>query len=1049
MILLIVLIVDMVMGTGPRCEKAPPGQMAAQTRGDQGFFVTVAGGPKLYRPGQEYTVTLEGSRIEDPDPEPKNVKFMDFMIVAESNLPSTEVTGLGDFQLLPGDAMSKFSHRCSHAVMATSALSKEQVSVLWTAPPLGSGCIHLRAMVVERNDFWYMDDNALTYTICEDDSPMAAPPVVEPCSACDEAKYEVIFEGLWSRHTHPKDFPRDEWQTQFSHMIGASHSIDYDLWKYGEIASPALTMLSESGETKKLEIDMKRYSKNIRSVIKARGLQQRSNVIGRTFAVFRMDATKHLLSLVSKIIPSPDWIVGVSMENLCLPNGSWVDSRVRDLYPWDAGTNSGLGYHDVGDETMPREPIHRITSCNPDNDASPFFDPTCAPVRPLARLHILKQREYKKQCPGRDENGILPLNPSWELGTHSGPGMNGGDGFNGNSGGQRRRGEEQDLQYDDYDDQNAYRDDQSSRQRARSRPRTSGRTSTSARHCQVSEWSEWTSCSQTCGRGSQSQSRSYPNPTGAKIKNCAMKMINKRVCPSNPDCPAKSYDPFFGGDEFTSGYSSQWSDRGLSSQSLRKVAEEDVQLKSYHYQGQPSRQVGTPSSYSHSSIHTRTEPQVDTYGPLSGYAKQKGYPPRTNHPSSNTYNPYMEMGYYGYTYGGPPTGSYWQNNYETTVNDQGDPSTGETVPEIVQSSCETGDWGSWSHCSTDCGTGIRTRTRRYTGQETSSCTADLLATEQCEERSGCSRQVQEESSTASPRSRISRVQTTEQTTPITRRPRPMRRPTRPQNLPGPQRQVGRRRKFSNGDPQCAVAEWTDWSPCSVTCNQGYKIRTRVYTMPFVLDRTCDNIRLTQKQDCRLAVCWNSEFYDAHDDSGFRPDSNPDPPITLTTVETPLQSFCILEPTPGICKTSNQQWFYNATERSCARFLYTGCGGNMNNFDSEEECLTACQPQQPQNRFRGLQSQSLIREGFLQDQAQVAQDCEVTNWNSWSTCSTSCGRGWHTRERSIITEANQGGRRCPVKLMKRKRCIEEIPCPASPPSWYQSNWRMLEDRRTDN
>ena len=35
-------------------------------------------------------------------------------------------------------------------------------------------------------------------------SPMGHAPVVEPCCACDEAKYEVIFEGLWSRHTHPK-----------------------------------------------------------------------------------------------------------------------------------------------------------------------------------------------------------------------------------------------------------------------------------------------------------------------------------------------------------------------------------------------------------------------------------------------------------------------------------------------------------------------------------------------------------------------------------------------------------------------------------------------------------------------------------------------------------------------------------------------------------------------------------------------------------------------------------------------------------------------------
>ena len=118
----------------------------------------MVGSPRLYRPGQVYTVTLSGERMDEGDLEPKKVKFIDFMVVAESNLPSTEVHGLGVFQLMPGDAMSKFSHKCSHAVMATSALSKEEVQVLWTAPEMGSGCIQLKAMVVERNDYWFMDD---------------------------------------------------------------------------------------------------------------------------------------------------------------------------------------------------------------------------------------------------------------------------------------------------------------------------------------------------------------------------------------------------------------------------------------------------------------------------------------------------------------------------------------------------------------------------------------------------------------------------------------------------------------------------------------------------------------------------------------------------------------------------------------------------------------------------------------------------------------------------------------------------------------------------
>ena len=56
----------------------------------------------------------------------------------------------------------------------------------------------------------------INYFLFQQDIPM--------CTACKEAKYELIFEGIWSRHTHPKDFPVDEWRTQFSKLIGASHS---------------------------------------------------------------------------------------------------------------------------------------------------------------------------------------------------------------------------------------------------------------------------------------------------------------------------------------------------------------------------------------------------------------------------------------------------------------------------------------------------------------------------------------------------------------------------------------------------------------------------------------------------------------------------------------------------------------------------------------------------------------------------------------------------------------------------------------------------------
>lgn len=84
-------------------------------------------------------------------------------------------------------------------------------------------------------------------------------------------------------------------------------------------------------------------SANIRTIIKARGISY-PNVTGKTFAVFRLDNKHHLMSIVSKIDPSPDWIVGVSSLELCLRNCSWLETKVLNLYPWDVGTDDGITY---------------------------------------------------------------------------------------------------------------------------------------------------------------------------------------------------------------------------------------------------------------------------------------------------------------------------------------------------------------------------------------------------------------------------------------------------------------------------------------------------------------------------------------------------------------------------------------------------------------------------------------------------------------------------------------------------------------------------------
>ncbi|EJW76782.1 hypothetical protein WUBG_12307, partial [Wuchereria bancrofti] len=77
------------------------------------------------------------------------------------------------------------------------------------------------------------------------------------CCACDEAKYDLEFIGLWSRDTHPKDYPSLEHLTHFTDMLGASHSSNYTMWKFGMIATDGMKEIAEWGNTYKGEQEMK------------------------------------------------------------------------------------------------------------------------------------------------------------------------------------------------------------------------------------------------------------------------------------------------------------------------------------------------------------------------------------------------------------------------------------------------------------------------------------------------------------------------------------------------------------------------------------------------------------------------------------------------------------------------------------------------------------------------------------------------------------------------------------------------------------------------
>ncbi|XP_064185927.1 amyloid-beta A4 protein-like [Anguilla rostrata] len=63
--------------------------------------------------------------------------------------------------------------------------------------------------------------------------------------------------------------------------------------------------------------------------------------------------------------------------------------------------------------------------------------------------------------------------------------------------------------------------------------------------------------------------------------------------------------------------------------------------------------------------------------------------------------------------------------------------------------------------------------------------------------------------------------------------------------------------------------------------------------------------------------------------------------TTESVEEVVREVCWEGADSGPCSGSLPRWHYDHEEGHCTPFLFGGCGGNRNNFESEEYCLSVC------------------------------------------------------------------------------------------------------------
>ncbi|XP_015171826.1 PREDICTED: spondin-1 [Polistes dominula] len=451
---------------------------AGRTPGDGGYRILISGTSDKYIPDAVYTISLRGSRTHE-----RLQQFTRFTLSVHSQYaPNNPTVRVGYFQLF-SDALTTFNEDCINTISEATDYPKSEIQVMWKAPPTGSGCVIFTAMILENNVRWYAEDEGLTKTFCE-----MTPKEVEQlsdnkCCACDEAKYSLTFEGIWSNQTHPKDFPSSAWLTHFSDLIGASHETEFSFWGRDHIATDGFRQLAEWGSASGVENELRSQATKLRTLIKAAGLWY-PNVNTNTSTSFRVDRKHPLLSIASMFGPSPDWVVGVSKLNLCQKDCTWTKSMIVDLYPWDAGTDNGISYMSPNSETKPREKMKPITTSYPEDPRSPFYDPTGRPMLPLARLYLDRDKIIQRGC---DEE-IL-----------------------------QRQVQELEVAENNED--------------------------TSKPECQTTDYSSWSPCSVSCGKGLRMRTREYRMPEKAKMFNCNRQLVSKEMCVANlAECPGEEED---------------------------------------------------------------------------------------------------------------------------------------------------------------------------------------------------------------------------------------------------------------------------------------------------------------------------------------------------------------------------------------------------------------------------------------------------------------------------------------------------------------------------
>lgn len=178
------------------------------------------------------------------------------------------------------------------------------------------------------------------------------------CSyAQSEATYSVTFTSNWTQTAHPHSSGNLPGNAHWSKLVGATHNDQVVFVEMGGLATPGVEDIAELGSNTIFftEVNSAIALNYANSVIDGDDLPTAEGQIIINDIITTEDFP--LLTLLSMIAPSPDWMIAINSISLLDTNGDWIDEIILNLYPYDAGTDSGVDYTSTNMNTDPQNPI--------------------------------------------------------------------------------------------------------------------------------------------------------------------------------------------------------------------------------------------------------------------------------------------------------------------------------------------------------------------------------------------------------------------------------------------------------------------------------------------------------------------------------------------------------------------------------------------------------------------------------------------------------------------------------------------------------------------